>query len=38
VKGAKLMVFQESGHVLNLDQPAKFDSALVGFLWYTASP
>ena len=38
VRGAKLLVFAKSGHVLNFDQPAKFDSALVSFLWYTASP
>jgi pimeloyl-ACP methyl ester carboxylesterase len=32
VKGATHLVFPNSGHVLNMDQPAKFDSALVKFL------
>jgi len=38
VKGAALLVFPNSGHVLNMDQPAKFDSALVKFLGPRGTP
>ena len=38
VKGAVLLPFPKSGHVLNMDQPAKFDSALVKFLGPRGTP
>jgi pimeloyl-ACP methyl ester carboxylesterase len=32
VKGAQLVVFARAGHVVNFDEPARFDSTLVAFL------
>ena len=38
IKGAAFVMFVNSGHVLNMDQPAKFDSALVKFLGPRGEP
>ena len=38
VKRGRLIVFPNAGHVLNIDQPVRFDSALVGFLGPTGTP
>ena len=38
ITGAAFVMFVNSGHVLNMDQPAKFDSALVKFLGPRGEP